>query len=187
MKKILSSALFIVAFGAYVLYQNLGSASANVQSAVTTSTTQTSTGAVTIAQATPATVTSQPPQTAPVSETKPKPTPTQTPAPTPTPAPAPKPKGQYVDGTYTGSVADAYYGNVQVQAVIMGGKLANVSFLQYPNDRSTSVYINSQAMPMLKQEAISAQSANVSGVSGASETSMAFEQSLGSALSQAKA
>jgi uncharacterized protein with FMN-binding domain len=41
-------------------------------------------------------------------------------------------------------------------------------------------------MPLLTQEAIAAQSANVSGVSGASDTSAAFVQSLGDALAQAK-
>lgn len=93
--------------------------------------------------------------------------------------------GQYKNGTYTGSVADAFYGNVQVQVTISGGKITDVQFLQYPSDRSTSVYINSQAMPLLKQEAIQAQSANVAGVSGASATSAAFIQSLTDALSQA--
>lgn len=92
----------------------------------------------------------------------------------------------YKDGTYTGSVADAFYGNIQVQAVITGGQITDVIFLQYPNDNNTSRNINSQAMPLLKQEAIQAQSANVSGVSGASATSPAFQQSLANALSQAK-
>lgn len=103
-----------------------------------------------------------------------------------TPVPAPKPVGEYADGTYTGSPADAYYGTVKVQAVIQGGKLTAVNFLSYPNDRNTSRYINSQAMPQLKSEAIQAQSANVDGVSGATDTSEAFIQSLGSALAQAK-
>lgn len=102
-------------------------------------------------------------------------------------APAPKPKGQYTDGTYTGSTVDAYYGLVQIQVVIQGGKLVTVNFLQYPNDRRTSQQINGQAMPYLKSEAIAAQSANVSGVSGASYTSAAFMESLGNALAQAKA
>jgi uncharacterized protein with FMN-binding domain len=97
------------------------------------------------------------------------------------------PKGQYADGTYTGSSADAYYGTVQVQATVTGGKLSSVAFLQYPNDRGNSVRINSRAMPILKTEAITAQSANVHTVSGASDTSMAFRQSLQSALSQARA
>lgn len=94
-------------------------------------------------------------------------------------------QGQYRNGTYTGSVADAFYGNVQVQAVISGGRITDVIFLQYPNDRSTSIAINTQAMPYLKQEAIQAQSAQVDIVSGASDTSQAFQQSLTSALAQA--
>lgn len=94
-------------------------------------------------------------------------------------------RGKYKNGTYTGSIADAFYGNIQVQAVISGGKITDVIFLQSPNDRGTSIAINSQAMPLLKQEAIQAQSAQVSGVSGASASSGAFVQSLGDALQQA--
>ncbi len=105
----------------------------------------------------------------------------------PAPTQAPKPKGQYTDGTYTGGQADAYYGTVQVEAVVQGGKLTDVKFLQYPNTHSTSVFINEQAMPYLTQEAIAAQSANVNIVSGATFTSQAFQQSLASALAQAKA
>jgi uncharacterized protein with FMN-binding domain len=113
----------------------------------------------------------------------------QTPTPvilSPTPVPTLVPQGQYKNGTFTGSVEDAYYGLLQVQAVISGGKITDVIFLQYPNDNHTSQFINSQAMPLLKQEAISAQSANVNGVSGASSTSPAFIASLTNALSQAK-
>ena len=109
-----------------------------------------------------------------------------TPTPTPTPTPKPNPSSQYKDGTYTGSVADAFYGNIQVQATISGGKMTNVQFLQAPNDQGTSIYINSQADPMLAQEAIQAQSANVNIISGATDSSQAFMQSLQSALDQAK-
>jgi len=101
------------------------------------------------------------------------------------PTPIPTSQGQYKNGTYTGSAADAFYGNIQVQAVISGGKITDVIFLQYPNDRGTSVMINQQAMPYLKQEAIAAQSANVDIVSGATDSSQAFIQSMQSALSQA--
>lgn len=107
------------------------------------------------------------------------------PIPVPVPVPAPAPAGQYKNGTYTGVAADAYYGTIQVEAIIQNGALADIQFLQYPSDRSTSVRINSRAMPILKQEAISAQSANVNIVSGATDSSQAFQQSLASALSQA--
>ena len=92
----------------------------------------------------------------------------------------------YKDGSYTGSVQDAFYGNLQVQAVISKGKITDVIFLQYPNDNPTSQYVNSQADPILKQEAILVQSANVDIVSGASASSQAFQASLADALSQAK-
>jgi uncharacterized protein with FMN-binding domain len=103
---------------------------------------------------------------------------TQAPA-TPTPTPA----GLYKNGTFTGSVQDASYGNMQVQAVISGGKLTDVIFLQYPNDNRTSQYVNGQALPMLKQEAIQAQSANINMISASSP---AFQASLADALAQAK-
>lgn len=92
---------------------------------------------------------------------------------------------QYKDGTYTGSVADAYYGYVQVQVTITGGKITDVTFLQHPNDNDTSRYINSQAMPYLQQEAVQAQKAQVNTITGATDTSLAFIQSLTAALSHA--
>lgn len=92
----------------------------------------------------------------------------------------------YKDGQYDGSVADAYYGLVQVRAIVQGGKLTDVQFLSYPNDRSKSIQINTYAMPILKAEAIKAQSAKVNIVTGATNTSRAFINSLTNALSQAQ-
>lgn len=115
-------------------------------------------------------------------------TPVQTPAnakPAQTVAVADAPKGKYKDGTYTGDSVDAYYGNVQVQVTVSGGRIKDVSFLSYPNDRGDSIQINTYAMPRLSRQAIAAQSASVSGVSGATDTSDAFRRSLSSALSQA--
>ncbi|HUD07215.1 MAG TPA: FMN-binding protein [Candidatus Saccharimonadales bacterium] len=97
----------------------------------------------------------------------------------------PTPSSQYKDGTYSGSVANAYYGNVQVQAIIQNGKITTVNFLQSPNENPNSIYVNQQADPYLKQEAIQSQSSNVSLITGATFTSQAFTQSLANALSQA--
>ena len=91
----------------------------------------------------------------------------------------------YKDGTYTGPSIDVNYGYVEVQATVQSGKLASVQFLQYPNDRRTSVQINTIAMPYLQQEAIQAQSANVDIISGATLTSEGFAMSLQSALAKA--
>jgi len=93
----------------------------------------------------------------------------------------------YKDGSYTGKSSDAFYGYVQVRATITGGRLSDVTILNYPQDRDNSVEINNAALPRLKQEAIQIQSAQVDGVSGATDTSQAFEESLADALTQAKA
>jgi uncharacterized protein with FMN-binding domain len=115
--------------------------------------------------------------------TLPTPAPATAASPTATPAPV---LGQYKDGDYTGTEVDAYYGLVQVQATIKQGKLTDVQFLEYPNDRRTSIRINTIAMPDLQQEAIQAQSAQVDTISGATLTSEAFVQSLQVALNSAK-
>ena len=121
------------------------------------------------------------------------PAPTETPlvatnqsVPTDTHTSTPSQNGGFKDGSYTGSVEDAFYGNIQVQATISGGRLTDVQFLQYPNDRHDSIEINSQSNPILAQEAIQAQSAHVDIVSGATDSSEAFVRSLQSALDKAK-
>jgi uncharacterized protein with FMN-binding domain len=93
--------------------------------------------------------------------------------------------GQYKDGTYTGTVADAFYGNLQAIVTIQGGMITNITFPQSPSG-GHSGNLSAQALPLLKQEAIAAQSANVNVVSGATQDSQAFQQSLASALAQAK-
>ncbi len=181
MKKFFTSLTFVLAFIGYGLYQYFTNTTTMQYVADNSSTSQTTNNKTTITttiQTTYNSVTKTTP-------TKTKATKSTKPTPTPTPV-VTKPTGQYVDGTYVGSTANAYYGNVQVQATVTGGKLTDVTFLQYPNDRSTSRFINNQAMPSLQSEAIQAQSANVNGVSGASDTSAAFRESLASALSQAK-
>ncbi len=117
----------------------------------------------------------------------PTPSPVQSPPPTPVASPPPaQPVGMYKNGTYVGNSVDAYYGNVQVEAIIQGGKIVDVQFLDHPQDRGRSISINDYAMPNLTSEAIQAQSAQVDVVSGATATSGAFVQSLASALAQAK-
>ena len=101
-------------------------------------------------------------------------------------SPATAAQVQYKDGAYTGPVVDAYYGLMQIQAVIKNGRLDSIRVLKYPNDRRTSIYINRQALPMLRNEVINAQSAQVNIISGATLSSEAFIRSLGAAMNQAK-
>ena len=91
----------------------------------------------------------------------------------------------YADGTYTGPSVDAYYGNVQLQVSIHGGRVSGFNLLDYPRHTNTSVMINRQALPMLANEVITAQSAKVDIVTGATLTSEAFIRSVGSAIQQA--
>jgi uncharacterized protein with FMN-binding domain len=112
--------------------------------------------------------------------------PRATPAPSATAITANVSQGQYKNGTYTGPTVNAFYGLVQVKVSIQNGKITNVQFVQYPNDRRTSVRINSVAVPYLQSEALQAQSANVDIISGATLTSEAFMESLQSALDNAK-
>jgi uncharacterized protein with FMN-binding domain len=94
--------------------------------------------------------------------------------------------GQYKDGTYTGPVSDAIYGQLQVVVTISGGMITNVDLPVYPDSPGHTSQVSASALPQLKQEAIAAQSANVAVVSGATQDSQAFQQSLAAALAQAK-
>ena len=116
----------------------------------------------------------------------PSPTPTSILLPTPSPTPTVAVAGGYRDGSYTGQVTDAQWGYVQVQVAVTQGRITQVQFLKYPSDRSRSVRINQFADPVLVREAIQAQSAQVDIVSGATDSSEAFIQSLSDALSQAQ-
>ncbi len=77
----------------------------------------------------------------------------------------------YQNGKYLGDVANTSWGDVQVQVVIDGSRIASVSTIQYPQDRPLSAKINQIAIPMLEQEAVQVQSAKVTLVTGATITS----------------
>lgn len=93
----------------------------------------------------------------------------------------------YRDGEYAGDRTDAYYGPLQVKAIIKGGRLADIQIVEYPHDRSRSQTINQRALPVLMREALDTQSSSVHVISGATPTSRAFASSLAAALKRAKA
>jgi uncharacterized protein with FMN-binding domain len=76
------------------------------------------------------------------------------------------------------------YGQVQVQVTVSGKQITNVQFLQLSAYDYRSQMINSEAGPMLVSQTMQAQSAQISGVSGATFTSTSYVQSLQSALDQ---
>ena len=91
----------------------------------------------------------------------------------------------YADGTYRGTDATNRYGDVQVSVTISGGKITAVNFDSLAANDPHSEQINSYASPKLVSQTLSAQSANISGVSGATYTSSSYMRSLQSALDQA--
>ena len=84
----------------------------------------------------------------------------------------------------TGSAVDTRYGVVQVKVTFSGSTITAVDTLQYPNRSGRDVEINQQALPVLQQEALASQSANIDTVSGATYTSEGYIQSLQSAIDQ---
>jgi uncharacterized protein with FMN-binding domain len=107
------------------------------------------------------------------------------------PAPTSPPQAMhmsgYRDGTYKGGDYSSQYGDVQVSVAIQDGKITAVTFDQLTSYDSRSREINNYAAPYLKQQTLSAQSATIDGVSGATYTSSDYVRSLQSALDQAKA
>ena len=98
-----------------------------------------------------------------------------------TQAPASSPAA--INGTFTGPSVYVNYGNVQVQITVVNGRITDAKAVKAPsgkNDRYTNM-----AVPVLKQQTLAAQSANIKGVSGASYTSYGWFTSLQGAMAQA--
>ena len=86
--------------------------------------------------------------------------------------------------TATGSIVDVGrgYGSIQVQATLESGRIVDIQALAVPQNDGRSAMISQQAVPMLVQQALAAQSSQISGISGASYTSTGFAESLKAAL-----
>lgn len=86
--------------------------------------------------------------------------------------------------SYKGPLVDMRWGPVQAIVAIKGTKITKVQIVTNP-ENARSQFIDDQAVPLLQQEVLQAQSANVNEISGATMTSDAFMQSLQSALKKA--
>ena len=102
----------------------------------------------------------------------------------PTPSPS---VSALKNGSFTGQDFPNFYGDVQVKLVVSGGKVTDVIALQYPTDRPQSAYISSVAVPLLHDEVLKAQTAQIDVISGATFTSESYAQSVQSALGLARA
>ncbi len=88
--------------------------------------------------------------------------------------------------TVTGGAVNTPLGPVQLKVAFDGAKLTGVTVLEEPDSTPRDEQINAQAIPVLTQEALTAQNANIDGVSGATFTSDGYIGSLQSALDAAK-
>ncbi|MEU8577583.1 FMN-binding protein [Streptomyces asoensis] len=95
--------------------------------------------------------------------------------------------GSAVTGTrtLTGDSVQTRWGPVQVRVTLKDGKLTDVTAVTYPQENPRDQQINSYAIPQLTREALTAQSADIDTVSGATYTSDGYRQSLQSALDSA--
>jgi uncharacterized protein with FMN-binding domain len=94
----------------------------------------------------------------------------------PQPAAASGPcEGQTIDGPSV----NTRWGPVQVEAVVSSaGQICDVGAIRSPDSRRRSVSINEQALPILHDQVMKAQSAHIRGVSGATITSAGYVRSL---------
>jgi len=88
-------------------------------------------------------------------------------------------------GQLTGQAVQIPFGTVQVQVTMANGVITDVQAIQLPNDRGHSAEVSAYAGPMLRSEALAAQSAKIDSISGATYTSSGYQQSLQSAIDQA--
>lgn len=107
-----------------------------------------------------------------------------TPTPATTTSPS-SPSSASASKTVTGDAADTRYGPVQVQITVTNGKITAVNATEYPQNDPRDQQINAFAIPQLNQEALSANSASIDMVSGATYTSEGYLSSLQSALDKA--
>jgi uncharacterized protein with FMN-binding domain len=104
---------------------------------------------------------------------------------TPSTSAAPSSSASAASRTVTGDSADTRWGPVQVQITVAAGKVTKVSVVDYPDNNRRDQEINAEALPILVRETLSAQSADIDMVSGATVTSDGYLQSLQSALDRA--
>jgi uncharacterized protein with FMN-binding domain len=91
---------------------------------------------------------------------------------------------RYADGTWTGAAVSEPWGPFQVEVVISGGAITDVTVAEAPSDRHSS-RINGQAVPLLTESVLASQGTSVDMVSGATWTSDSYATSLQSALDAA--
>jgi hypothetical protein len=102
------------------------------------------------------------------------------------PSPSQPPGGQGDSSApIVGPVIDTRYGPVQLQVTVSGSRIVDVQALQLPTDRALSARISEFVAPILRNEALHAQSPQIDIISGATYTSEGYAESLQAILDRA--
>ena len=84
--------------------------------------------------------------------------------------------------TVTGGAVSTPLGPVELKVAFDGTRITGVTVLEEPDSTPRDQQINAQAVPVLTQEALAAQNADIDAVSGATFTSQGYIGSLQSAI-----
>ena len=106
-----------------------------------------------------------------------------------TPAPSStgstSPESTSTSGSFTGDSVDTRWGPVQVEITVANGRITDAQAVVYPSEKGRDQEINSYALPVLHDEVLQAQNAQIDAVSGATVTSDGYTASLQSAIDAA--
>ncbi|GAA0927934.1 hypothetical protein GCM10009554_09170 [Kribbella koreensis] len=121
---------------------------------------------------------------------RPSPAPTVAPrlpagSPTSSTSKKPAPSATTAAAGFQGDLVDTQYGPVRVRITVQDGRIKRAQAIEHPQGDGTTDGINAYAVPVLDREVVTAQSAHIDAVSGATFTSQGYRQSLQSALDAA--
>jgi uncharacterized protein with FMN-binding domain len=99
--------------------------------------------------------------------------------------PRPAPTVAATGPAYTGKLVTTKYGPIQVRITVTAGTITDVTAVVRPTGDPRTEKINADALPRLRAHALSAQSADIDTVSGATYTSAGYRESLQAAITKA--
>jgi uncharacterized protein with FMN-binding domain len=92
-----------------------------------------------------------------------------------------------MDGDHLGAVVANQFGPVQVRISVRDGRMVDVQAVKLPTAAARGIEIGMRAEPLLREQALERQSADLDTVSGATYTSDGYRRSLQSAIDAARA
>jgi len=97
------------------------------------------------------------------------------------PAPPPPPSNRK---TFTGTREQNPYGAVQLEITVQGSRMVEIRAIEMPDSESRSDQLSDQVSVQLREEALQEQGYDLDTVSGATETSVSYRDSLRAAIEE---